>query len=40
MTGFSGRIVWDASKPNGQPRRAGVWLPGGYTLRCGAAEND
>lgn len=21
MTGFSGRIVWDASKPNGQPRR-------------------
>jgi GDP-L-fucose synthase len=21
MTGFTGRIVWDASKPNGQPRR-------------------
>ncbi len=21
VTGFSGRIVWDASKPNGQPRR-------------------
>jgi GDP-L-fucose synthase len=21
MTGFSGRIVWDASQPNGQPRR-------------------
>jgi GDP-L-fucose synthase len=20
-TGFSGEIVWDASKPNGQPRR-------------------
>lgn len=22
LTGFTGRIVWDASKPNGQPRRA------------------
>ncbi|MDX1617043.1 MAG: GDP-L-fucose synthase [Candidatus Promineifilaceae bacterium] len=22
LTGFSGRIVWDTSKPNGQPRRA------------------
>jgi GDP-L-fucose synthase len=21
MTGFSGRITWDATKPNGQPRR-------------------
>ena len=21
MTGFTGRIVWDTSKPNGQPRR-------------------
>jgi GDP-L-fucose synthase len=21
LTGFSGRIVWDASQPNGQPRR-------------------
>ncbi len=21
LTGFSGRIIWDASKPNGQPRR-------------------
>jgi GDP-L-fucose synthase len=21
LTGFDGRIVWDASKPNGQPRR-------------------
>jgi GDP-L-fucose synthase len=21
-SGFSGRIVWDTSKPNGQPRRA------------------
>lgn len=21
MTGFSGRITWDSSKPNGQPRR-------------------
>jgi GDP-L-fucose synthase len=21
LTGFQGRIVWDASKPNGQPRR-------------------
>jgi len=21
VTGFTGRIVWDASKPNGQPRR-------------------
>jgi GDP-L-fucose synthase len=21
MTGFSGRIVWDSTKPNGQPRR-------------------
>jgi GDP-L-fucose synthase len=21
LTGFEGRIVWDASKPNGQPRR-------------------
>jgi GDP-L-fucose synthase len=21
LTGFSGRIVWDASKPDGQPRR-------------------
>jgi len=21
MTGFSGRIIWDATKPNGQPRR-------------------
>jgi GDP-L-fucose synthase len=21
LTGFNGRIVWDASKPNGQPRR-------------------
>jgi GDP-L-fucose synthase len=21
LTGFSGRIVWDSSKPNGQPRR-------------------
>jgi nucleoside-diphosphate-sugar epimerase len=22
MTGFEGEIVWDTSKPNGQPRRA------------------
>jgi GDP-L-fucose synthase len=22
LTGFAGRIVWDSSKPNGQPRRA------------------
>ncbi len=22
LTGFEGRLVWDASKPNGQPRRA------------------
>ena len=22
MTGFEGRLVWDTSKPNGQPRRA------------------
>jgi len=22
LTGFSGRLVWDTSKPNGQPRRA------------------
>ncbi|MBN1667043.1 MAG: NAD-dependent epimerase/dehydratase family protein, partial [Anaerolineales bacterium] len=22
LTGFEGRIVWDTSKPNGQPRRA------------------
>jgi GDP-L-fucose synthase len=22
LTGFSGRVVWDTSKPNGQPRRA------------------
>ena len=22
LTGFKGRIVWDASKPDGQPRRA------------------
>ncbi len=22
LSGFSGRIVWDTSKPNGQPRRA------------------
>jgi GDP-L-fucose synthase len=21
LTGFTGRIAWDASKPNGQPRR-------------------
>ena len=21
LTGFNGRIVWDTSKPNGQPRR-------------------
>jgi GDP-L-fucose synthase len=21
LTGFSGRIVWDAAQPNGQPRR-------------------
>ena len=21
LTGFAGRIVWDASKPDGQPRR-------------------
>jgi nucleoside-diphosphate-sugar epimerase len=21
LTGFEGRIVWDSSKPNGQPRR-------------------
>nr|HMQ51879.1 hypothetical protein [Anaerolineae bacterium] len=21
LTGFTGRIVWDTSKPNGQPRR-------------------
>jgi GDP-L-fucose synthase len=21
LTGFSGRIVWDTTKPNGQPRR-------------------
>jgi GDP-L-fucose synthase len=21
LTGFQGRIVWDTSKPNGQPRR-------------------
>jgi GDP-L-fucose synthase len=21
LTGFSGRIAWDATKPNGQPRR-------------------
>jgi GDP-L-fucose synthase len=21
LTGFSGRIIWDTSKPNGQPRR-------------------
>jgi GDP-L-fucose synthase len=22
LTGFDGRIVWDASRPNGQPRRS------------------
>ncbi len=22
MTGFEGELVWDTSKPNGQPRRA------------------
>jgi GDP-L-fucose synthase len=22
LTGFGGRIVWDASQPNGQPRRS------------------
>ena len=22
MTGFEGELVWDADKPNGQPRRA------------------
>ena len=22
LTGFDGRLVWDTSKPNGQPRRA------------------
>ena len=22
LTGFTGRLVWDTSKPNGQPRRA------------------
>jgi GDP-L-fucose synthase len=22
LTGFTGRFVWDTSKPNGQPRRA------------------
>jgi GDP-L-fucose synthase len=21
ITGFSGKIIWDATKPNGQPRR-------------------
>ena len=21
LTGFAGRIIWDASQPNGQPRR-------------------
>ena len=21
MTGFTGKLVWDTSKPNGQPRR-------------------
>ena len=22
LTGFNGKLVWDTSKPNGQPRRA------------------
>ena len=22
ITGFAGRIIWDATKPNGQPRRS------------------
>ena len=22
LTGFEGRLVWDTTKPNGQPRRA------------------
>ncbi len=28
ITGFSGRFVWDTSKPDGQPRRAVRWIEG------------
>ena len=38
LTGFTGRMVWDTTKPNGQPRRALdisrareiFWFPGRY----------
>ena len=48
VTGFTGRIVWDAAQPNGQPRRcldvsrarAGIWVPGDHAVRRRAAEDD
>ena len=27
LTGFKGEIVWDTSKPNGQPRRGSGYQP-------------
>ncbi len=28
QTGFTGHLAWDSTKPNGQPRRNGVWFSG------------
>lgn len=28
LTGFEGEIVWDATKPDGQPRRMLEWYKG------------
>ena len=33
LTGFTGRFVWDTSKPNGQPRRA--WISAGQNKYFG-----
>jgi GDP-L-fucose synthase len=48
LTGFNGEIVWDTSKPNGQPRRAldtsrarrVLWLPGKHTAGRRSAPDD
>lgn len=34
VTGFTGRIVWDASKPNGQPRRKLDVSPAAFGFRA------
>ncbi len=28
LTGFKGKIVWDTTKPDGQPRRMPEWYKG------------